>query len=238
MPGNKNDAGIHRDHRRRVRNNVLSSGADSLPDHNLLELLLFETTPRRDVNATVHALADRCGGVTGVLDWDAADRTRALAGETSSQFLQTLGAVCRRYLKEARYTELSFSSLFAARQYFTDNLGCRAQSITMMTLDDRLASPRFFVYPSPGEDDPALADTVSRDVLGGQTGFLFVGFSHPGGFLVPLPWETAFIRRMFNVCMLSGTFLAEAAISSEDGARNVSELRLLPPDTFLFRPAE
>ena len=235
MPDEKNGAGIHKDHRRRVRNNVLLSGADSLPDHGLLELMLFETTPRRDVNATVHALSDGFG-ISGALDWDAAERTQAIAGETSSRYLQTLGAVCERYIREARFSQTSFVSLFSARRFFMKNVDGSAPHVTLMALNDRLSEPRFFVYPSPERDDPELAQTVSRDVLSGQAGFLFVGFSHPGGFLVPQTWERDFIRRLFYVCALGGSYFAEAVIASEDGARGVSDMRLLPPATFLFRP--
>ena len=54
-------------HRGRLRQRLLEAGAESLPDYELLEVLLFANDPRRDVKPLAKALIDRFGGFPEVL---------------------------------------------------------------------------------------------------------------------------------------------------------------------------
>ena len=63
-------------HRGRLRQRLLDAGAESLPDYELLEVLLFANNPRQDVKPLAKALIDRFGGLPEVLSADA-DALRA-----------------------------------------------------------------------------------------------------------------------------------------------------------------
>src|SRR5208282_5085671 len=54
-------------HRDRLRERFLAGGADSLPDYEILELLLFAAIPRRDVKPLAKALLARFGGFADVI---------------------------------------------------------------------------------------------------------------------------------------------------------------------------
>ena len=62
----------HGGHRQRLRQRYLTSGASAFADHELLELLLTYAIPRRDVNATAHALLNRFGSLEAVFSADIA----------------------------------------------------------------------------------------------------------------------------------------------------------------------
>ena len=64
---------IHEGHRARMRQQLKTSGMDSLSDVQVLELLLYYAIPRRDTNALAHALLDRFGSFCGVMEADAKD---------------------------------------------------------------------------------------------------------------------------------------------------------------------
>lgn len=55
------------DHRQRLRARFRDFGALSLPDHELLELVLFRALPRGDVKPLAHALLNRFGDFNGVI---------------------------------------------------------------------------------------------------------------------------------------------------------------------------
>lgn len=55
------------DHRQRLRARFRDGGAQSLPDYELLELVLFRALPRQDVKPLAHALLDRFGDFNGVV---------------------------------------------------------------------------------------------------------------------------------------------------------------------------
>ena len=55
------------DHRQRLRARFRDRGAGSLPDYELLELVLFRALPRQDVKPLARALLDRFGDFNGVV---------------------------------------------------------------------------------------------------------------------------------------------------------------------------
>lgn len=54
-------------HRQRLRERLIAAGAESLPDYELLEVLLFANDPRRDMKPLAKALLDRFGDIAGVV---------------------------------------------------------------------------------------------------------------------------------------------------------------------------
>ena len=58
----------HEGHRKRLRERAAQTGLEGFQPHEVLELLLSETIPRKDVNPLAHALIDRFGSFSGVLN--------------------------------------------------------------------------------------------------------------------------------------------------------------------------
>ena len=58
----------HAKHRQRLRERFLSTGLEGFQDHEILELALFYVYSRRDTNPIGHALIERFGSLSGVLD--------------------------------------------------------------------------------------------------------------------------------------------------------------------------
>src|SRR5262249_9423947 len=54
-------------HRRRLRERMIAAGAESLPDYELLEMLLFAANPQGDVKPTAKLLLGHFGGFGEVL---------------------------------------------------------------------------------------------------------------------------------------------------------------------------
>ena len=54
-------------HRQRLRQRLLSGGADPLPDYELLEFLLYSANPRQDTKPLAKALIARFGSFAGVI---------------------------------------------------------------------------------------------------------------------------------------------------------------------------
>lgn len=58
---------IHAGHRQRLRSLFLKTGGFYMEDHQLLELLLFYSVPRRDTNPLAHQLLNHFGSLSGVI---------------------------------------------------------------------------------------------------------------------------------------------------------------------------
>ncbi|MBQ3553442.1 MAG: RadC family protein [Clostridia bacterium] len=61
---------IHEGHRMRMKHRYLHEGLDHFEPHEILELLLYYSIPRRDINELAHQLIDRFGSLANVFDAD------------------------------------------------------------------------------------------------------------------------------------------------------------------------
>ena len=92
----------HSGHRDRLRERYLTEGLDNFPPHNVLELLLFYSVPRRDTNVLAHRLIEQFGSLVGVLN--AAPEQLAQVegiGMNAALHLHLVADIARRYYAEA-----------------------------------------------------------------------------------------------------------------------------------------
>lgn len=89
---------IHSGHRDRVRERFCADGLDSFADHNVLELLLFYSVPRKDTNLLAHRLIQHFGSISGVFD-ASIERLMQVEGVTynTAVLIKLAVAVGRRY---------------------------------------------------------------------------------------------------------------------------------------------
>ncbi|MBC8240115.1 MAG: hypothetical protein H8E30_06525, partial [Alphaproteobacteria bacterium] len=76
-------------HRQRLRERFLKGGPDSLPDYELLELILFGAIRQGDVKPLAKRLVDQFDGLAGVLSADINALEGAGLGETTIATLKT-----------------------------------------------------------------------------------------------------------------------------------------------------
>ena len=80
----ENKTNIHKGHREKVKNRYYESGLNSMPDHNILELLLFFGIPQKDTNPIAHELMNKFGSFSGVLEASKAD-LQSVKGMTAAE---------------------------------------------------------------------------------------------------------------------------------------------------------
>ena len=93
-----NENGIHSGHRDRVRARFVAEGLDSFAEHNILELVLFYSVPRKDTNELAHKLLNHFGSLKAVLD-ASIERLMEVPGVSynTAVLLRLFPAVYRRY---------------------------------------------------------------------------------------------------------------------------------------------
>lgn len=67
---------IHKGHRERMLNRFMQGGAAGLSEHELLEVVLFFSVPRRNTNDIAHNLITEFGSLAGVFDANEKDLTK------------------------------------------------------------------------------------------------------------------------------------------------------------------
>src|SRR5579872_2019458 len=73
-------------HRERLRERFLEGGADSMPDYELMELVLFAAIPRRDVKPLAKQLIAQFGSFAEVIAAPHARLREVIGIESPSQF--------------------------------------------------------------------------------------------------------------------------------------------------------
>lgn len=84
-------------HRNRLRARLLTTGPDSVADHELLELVLFLALPRRDTKPIARALLTRFGSFAGAVSAPLPDlRNVEGMGDAGAAALKTIQAAAQR----------------------------------------------------------------------------------------------------------------------------------------------
>lgn len=97
----KKEIPLHAGHRDRLRSRFIKTGAESLQDYELLELLLFYAIPRRDVKVIAKEMLRSLGSVQRVLAADISDLTKFKGiTENSAVLLKNVYALSELMLKE------------------------------------------------------------------------------------------------------------------------------------------
>ncbi|CAN5253788.1 DNA repair protein RadC [soil metagenome] len=90
----------HLGHRARLRQRLVETGGDGMPDYELIEYLLGLAIPRRDTKPLAKALLKEFGGIGGLLaaDAEALGRIKGM-GDTSVAALRIVRATALRLLR-------------------------------------------------------------------------------------------------------------------------------------------
>ena len=129
---------MHEDHRQRLRALFRSAGLDSLQPHNVLELLLFYSIPRRDTNEIAHRLLDHFGTLVNVLDAAPEELCRVEGvGEASATLISFAAQLARRYCAEQSGEKISFRSAKEFQQFVLSQfLGEKNEVTYLFCLDN------------------------------------------------------------------------------------------------------
>lgn len=88
----------HENHRQRMAGKVLEKGADTLLDHELLEMLLYYAIPRKDTNPMAHRLIQEFGSLRAVISASPRELQRVEGiGQQSALLFSLLQETIGRY---------------------------------------------------------------------------------------------------------------------------------------------
>lgn len=208
------DTGIHEGHRARLLKRFSEHG-DSLLDHELLEIILFNVIPRKNTNGVAHALLREFGSLAGVLR---ADVTALCCvegvGPATAAYLRCVAAVAERaksspldhFPRTGNFSE--FSSLLM------DRLGVlKYECIELFAADSGgyvIGTERF----SSQEYDTASMEPkqILQFFVKYRPSALLVAHNHIDCTSKPSRDDDLFTRRLLAICNLHGIRLLDHII--------------------------
>lgn len=179
---------IHKGHREKVKKRYYETGLNSMPDHNILELLLFFGIPQKDTNPIAHELISKFGSFSGVLEASKAD-LQSVKGmtENAACLLTLMLPVYKRYVNDLHKKKRKFESAKEMADYlrplYLDTVNERIYAVCF-DLNDRMIACRVV---SDGDIDSSYLDCrkLASIVLEVKAKKVILSHNHPNGTLTP-----------------------------------------------------
>ena len=178
----------HEGHRQRMRARVEQYGLESLAPHEALEYLLYITNARRDTNGIAHALLERFGSFTGVLEASEEELcSGAGIGPASARMLHLLPEVSRYYEHSRTSTEGALTTTERLAAYLKPRFaGAKQEKALLLSLDSRSRVKSVYWLKEGNSRMVSLEvkDVVSAALRGG-TESVVLCHNHPNGVALP-----------------------------------------------------
>ena len=115
---------LHIGHRERLRQRLMTYGADALCEHELLELMLFYALPRINTNELAHALINEFGTLNNILNTSVDELTKVKGvGKSAAEFIRLAAVMCENYEANApEYDKLP--DIDSLCRFFLSYFGC------------------------------------------------------------------------------------------------------------------
>ncbi len=206
----------HKDHRARLRGRFLASGLLDFAPHNVLELVLFYSIPRRDTNPIAHALLDAFGSVTSVLT---AERSRLLEVSGIGDGTVRLLAALRDILAvadEGNTRRQRTSSAGALGSLFCHLLsGLEGEATAVVFLDNALGVIGHRLLPGVSPHAPRFSfAAVSEESIRLRAAHCAIAHLHADGLALPVTADLDMARTARRVLDGAGVHLLELYIVS------------------------
>lgn len=179
---------IHTGHRQRMKAEFLARGLEGMPDHRVLELLLFFAKPQGDVNPLAHQLIDEFGSLAGVLH---ATYEQLVAikgvGENTATLIKFVLALGGRYLQERTELNNIYQTSWDFRNLLEPEFfGARNEMVYMVCLDGKF---KLITCRKIGEGIADAASITTRKVLETALSFnasvVVLAHNHISGLAMP-----------------------------------------------------
>lgn len=197
------ESNLHAGHRQSMFKKFLSSSPDSMPDHELLEMLLFYSIPRKNTNEIGHRLLNRYDSFHGVFDADYDDLKQVgEIGDNSATQIKLIEACIRRYMDSKAAPAKEIATTEDAGKYFIDKLAKENHErllVLMLDNSDRIISCKCF-----GEGvvnySPVSLRKLFQIVLACNAAGIYIAHNHPGGRTIPSNDDLSLTREIRDMC--------------------------------------
>ncbi len=210
-----NGKDLHAGHRERVLNKF-ASNPDGLPDHELLEILLFPLLPRKDVNPLAHTLIRTFGDLSGVLSASYKELICVEGvGKNTAAGLVAIGKIYSVVTeRRTKKKKTDFSSFARCREdllkYFSE---LKEERFTAFFLDGKYKLIAKLEYGDNFKDKvTGDLSEIAKGLAIHKPAFLFIAHNHPSGQATPSEEDDFATKKINALCSIYGVTLVDHVI--------------------------
>lgn len=179
---------VHKDHRKRKRQQFYDHGGDAFADHELLELLLFYGIARKDVNGLAHALIREFGSLEAVFSApiEALESVDGIGAQTAV-LLKLVPHLMRRAHLTSLRNDVPLDTVERIGDFFAELFACEGNEVMYQLCLD--AKGRKLNCRKVAEGDPASVALNLRQIVQNalkcNAVMVAIAHNHPSGVAFP-----------------------------------------------------
>lgn len=210
---------IHDGHRDRMRRRFLEEGLDSFTDVQVLELLLFYCIPRRDTNPIAHALLERFGSLSQVLEAPVCELQKVSGiSENAAAYLHMVTQVGRYYMTD-RVTRIQvLPTLESCAEYLLPFFfGRNVETVFLLCLDAKCKVLSCLMVAEGNVNSTGISvRKIVEKALNANASSVVLAHNHPGGLAVPSVDDVQTTKRLAAALAAVDICLADHIVVADD----------------------
>lgn len=220
---------IHKDHRKKVKDRFFECGFTGMPDHNILEAILFLGIPQKDTNPMAHELIDTFGSLSGVLEAKKSDLMKIKGMTDNAAFaIMSYLPVNRRYIESLQKKKPVFENndqiVDFLKPLFFEKSTIERVFVLCFDTKNRLIACR---NVCDGDISSALFDVreLTRIVLEVNAQKIIVAHSHPHGVALPSREDITTTKLIYEMMKFIKVHLEDHFIITDTGYMSMAKNR-------------
>lgn len=225
---------VHSGHRKRMRKEVIEQDFhESVPDHKVLEVLLYYGIPQKDTNELAHTLIKTFGSLTAVFEADA-DALFQVKGmtERAVALIKLILPLCRRYNTDRNSKVREFSSVEKLCEYLVERHRGYGKEVFMLTCLDESGNLKSCEVLAKGNSVNVsfeIKDVVMK-ALKHQALYVVISHNHMTGIITPSQEDIDTTNRLAFTLKEMGIRLIDHIIVSGDKYLSMVNNKYILPD--------
>ncbi len=209
----------HDGHRKRLKARFVKSGLDDFEPHNILELLLFYSIPRKDTNPIAHKLISRFGSLSGVFDAKPEELMKVDGiTENTAVLISMVPQMARKYLEDKADALNAIGGFKDIGMYLMPKfIGRTVETIMLASLDNKNKIISCNII-AEGESDHATLSKrkVMEEAMRVGATRVILAHNHPRGFAMPSSEDIYLTKEIYALLSSVGIELVDHVIFAED----------------------
>ena len=211
------EVNLHENHRDRMRKRFLSS-PNSFSKHEIVELLLFYTIPRKNTNVIAHDLVERYGDIRNIINASPQELVETDGiGESAAVFLSLIGKVMET-ISDENIKAVSFHSLDKVTPHVLNVIGAlSAEKLCVYYLNGKgsVIKSEYFTQLKPDSVHYEIEDIQKTCILV-KAKRLIIAHNHPSGDLEPSYYDDKSTAKFISMAKAIGVEFDDHIIVGKD----------------------
>ena len=218
--------GLHDGHRNRLKNRFLNEGLTNFEDHNVLELLLFNSIPRSDTNEIAHELLNKFGSLHGVFEAGMED-LMSINGISrhSAVLIKMIPELFVVYGRDKVRDIQKINSSDDAKQFFIPRFyGKVREEVQIVLLDDKMNIIKWVkIYEGSVNSANVPIRKIVEIAIENRATNVIIAHNHPTGLILPSKDDLRATAKVREALALVDIKLLDHVIVSDNEAASLKD---------------